>query len=394
MRCSVRSTVAVAIGGLFVSVGHAQVFGSLANFDVVNNTGKPAYGFEIEIEDPFFDHTKIASVFGLNRSFGFVAAGNPLAVVRYGSAEIIDLPGTGVKIRYGGNVASGITTPSGTFNTPGESCWPGANSGWQANPCDHFGITTYGSPAVTKYSWLVETSPGSGVLTQQLVGIPAVNIVYTPPVPAPVPGDPPAPAVVLAVIRAVAPDVEHPEQVDLWGEPYWVKMTKTSIKLGDNIDLGDLLRGVNGNPLIAAPGAEIESEIEWTVLQMAPANHVGDGPNEVKEQNQELGDADKAIIRRYEFYQYVGLFNVDGSGEVMCDGGDAFGHACDTPFGDGLLVGINDLGPYVGQQMAGFNAVQAIPEPQTYAMLMSGLAVILGIARRRRPGKPTEAPKP
>ena len=80
------AAIAVTIGGLAALPAQATVFGSLANFDVVNDTGKDAYGFEIEIDDPSFDHTKIGSVFGLNRVFGFVAGGNPLAVVRYGSA--------------------------------------------------------------------------------------------------------------------------------------------------------------------------------------------------------------------------------------------------------------------------------------------------------------------
>jgi len=377
MKCSTLfASVAIVIPmAMAPLVAHASIFGSLANFDVVNDTGSEAYGFEIEIEDSSFDHTKISSVFGLNRSFGSVDGGNPLSVVRFKAAQIIDLPGFGVKIRYGGNIASGITTPSGAYNTPGESCWPGANPGWASNPCDHFGITTFGSPAVTKYSWLLLDAQDSTKLVNKQVGIPAVNLAVSPPVAG-------QPQVVQAVIRAVAPDADQPERIDLWGEPFWVKMTKTSIKIGDNIDLGDLLRGQNGNPLIPEP--EQETEIEWNVFQMAPANHVGDGPNEVKEKADELGGAVKAIIRRYEFYKYTGLFDPDGAGEAMCDGADAFGHACDNPFGDGRVADINDLGAYVGQQMAGFNAVQAVPEPETYAMMLAGLGLLAGIARRRK----------
>ena len=44
--------------------GYAQVFGCLSNFDVVNDTGSDAHGFEIDIEDPSFDPAEITSLFG------------------------------------------------------------------------------------------------------------------------------------------------------------------------------------------------------------------------------------------------------------------------------------------------------------------------------------------
>ena len=88
----------------------ASVIGPLANFDVVNDTGKPAYGFEIEIEDPSFDHTKVTSVFGYDRVFPQVSQ-DPGAVVRFGKPVITDVPGAGVRITYGGTVGS-VFTPS------------------------------------------------------------------------------------------------------------------------------------------------------------------------------------------------------------------------------------------------------------------------------------------
>ena len=365
--CALAASVLLALAP--VPAAAALVFGSLANFDTVNDTGKPAYGFEIEIEDSHFFKGSVGSVFGLNRSFGGVAGGNPLGVVRFGSASVTDYNDAlghhaGVHVTYGGTIGA-IFTPANDplhpYNTPGESCWPGANAGWQANPCDHFGITTLGSPAKTTYSWLVKSAANPALLDKQVVGIPAVSYVYTP-APAPQPGLPPAPAQVNVQIQAIAPNPVQPENLLLWGEAFWLKTFTT--KVNKNIDLGNLLRG---DP--EAERAEVESE--WSIFQRAPAGHVV-GANEVKEKIVELGDADKAIIRRYEFYKYVGAFDVDGSGEVVCNG------LCETdPLGQRVV------GSFVGAQIAGFNAVQAVPEPQTWALMLAGILMVGGLARRR-----------
>jgi len=346
----------------------ASVIGPLANFDVVNDTGKSAYGFEIEIDDSSFDHTKITSVFGYDRVFPSVSP-DPGAVVRFGKPVISDLPGVGVKITYGGTIGP-VFTPSGPFNTPGESCWPGANPGWQSTSCDHYGVSTLGQPASTTYRWLVESAPGSGTLVGQQVGIPAVSFAYTPPAPPPAPGLPPAaPAMLNVLMHAVAPNPEHPENVDLWGEAFWTKTFTTQVN--HEIDLGNLLRG--------DPDQEAaEVETEWSIFQLGPAGNPG--ANEVKEKDLVLGDADKAAIRRYEFYKYLGSLNPDGSGEVMCDGPDVPGHRCDTPFGD--LPGINDLGDFVGAQMVGVN-LEPVPEPATGALMLFGLGGMAVFGRRR-----------
>lgn len=94
-------------------------------------------------------------------------------------------------------------------------------------------------------------------------------------------------------------------------------------------------------------------------------------------------------MRRYEFYRYTGLFNPDGSGEAMCDGAEAPGHACDNPFGDDTLPDINDLGIFIGDQIAGYNIVQpgivaGVPEPAAWAMLIAGFGVVGAAQRRRR----------
>lgn len=89
---------------------HAAVFGSLGNFDTGNDTGKPAYGFVIDIEDSSFDHNKVSSGFGYDRVFLFYSP-EPGAVVRFGKPTITDVPGYGVRIVYGGALGS-VATPA------------------------------------------------------------------------------------------------------------------------------------------------------------------------------------------------------------------------------------------------------------------------------------------
>jgi len=343
--------VGVAVSCVSISMpANASVFGALSNFDVVNDTGKDAYGFEIEIEDSSFDHSKITSVFGLNRVFSSVSL-DPTAVNRFGAygAPTVTDTATGVKITYGGTIGS-VSTPSAPYTTSGDSCWPGANPNWQVTSCDHFGVSTIGSPAKTTYRWLVESSPGSGNLIAQPVGIPSVGFSYMPPPAAGQQG------VVHAVIEA-----EPAEVAARWGEAYWVKMYST--KVDHQIDLGDLLRG-------DADQEAAEIEIEWSLFQAAPAGD--DGANDMLEADLMVGDGDEAVMRRYEFYKYLGPVNPE-DGEAQCDNPDN----C-----------VGGVGDYIGAQMAGFNmnAVANVnPVPQAASLCLFGLGLAgLGLTQRQR----------
>ncbi len=346
-----------AIAALLLAAGPAgaATFGSLANFDVVNDTGKPAWGFEIEIEDIHYDHAgTISSVFGYDRVFGFISP-DPGAVVRFGKPTIDYITGFGARIVYGGQIG-GASTPSAPFVTNGESCWPGANPGWKATSCDHFGVSTYGAPAKTTYSWLVDN--GGGALVKQVVGVPAVNFVFNPPPPPPVGQPAPPPAVVQAVIQA--PQVA----ADPRDNAFWVKMVKTTV--GENIDLGDLLGGNHPGaiPAIAALQEAPEVEIEWQVLQIGKVDEVSKSVDM---------NGDPAAVWRFQFYKYLGTMDDDGVIDPKRE---------EIPVGDTLNQYVGD---FVGQQIAGFNAndVPAVPEPGTWALMLAGLGMVLRLRRRR-----------
>ncbi len=76
-----------------------------------------------------------------------------------------------------------------------------------------------------------------------------------------------------------------------WGKALWVKVFKTETQ--DQFDLNDLL---NGAPVIEAA----ETEIEWKLLQSPPVG-------EVAESEDLIGDG--AVVQRYEFYAYTGLYD-------------------------------------------------------------------------------------
>ena len=213
-------TVALSVA-ISPSVSSAQVLGFLGNFDVINDTGKTAHGFEIDLEG--LHSSDITDTFGgLGRGFPTGRGFDPLtSVERYGSPTITEYTNGatfGVKITYTGLFDGAnwdFGTPSGTFITPGDNCWSGGGVGYgPGTPCDHFGVGTTQNATKTTYSWLVETTPGSGLLTNGVVNLPAPVWAVTP--------QPGAPPLVAAQIQAPAPENETQ-----FGDAIWVKVFTT-----------------------------------------------------------------------------------------------------------------------------------------------------------------------
>ncbi len=380
-----------------------SVIGNLANFDAVNATGHAAYGFEIALEDSsLWDNATSASqhgsgnhvysVFGLDRNFG----GNlGTRVTRFSSVVVANYDDAngqhaGVRITYGlgagatptpGAVFTQAVGPTG-FSTPGESCWPGANANWTANPCDHFGVSTTGSPLATRYSWVVQAAAGAP-LVSQLAAIPAV--VYQAPAVQPVPGQP---VVQPVVARIAAVEVEPNRHARDWGTAVWVK-TFTTVTRNQDINLGNLLIGPNGDADLNAKADQVE--IAWNLLQDRPKSPDDQGQidgvdaDEAQENLLNLDDNSPSFIRRYEFYDYLGGYDAKRKNRAEC----ARDSVCD---GDPLRfereTGQRVVGNFLGRQIAGFNADPAlaapVPEPQTWAMAAAGLLALAGLRRRNR----------
>lgn len=332
--------------------GIAAVIGFLGNFDVINDTGSIAHGFEIDLEG--LHSTDITDTFGgVGRGFPSGRGYDPAtSVERYGSPTVTEYSNGsifGTKVIYQG-LFDGTNwdygTPSGTFITPGDNCWSGGGVGYSAGtPCDHFGVGTTGNATKTTYSWLVETAT-PGVLSNGVVSLPAPawNVI-----PAPVVGNPP---VVVAQIQAPAPAIEAQ-----FGEAIWVKVFTT--ELPDPVGLEELV----------ADNAKVQqavTEVEWQLLQTDPGNPAA-GQLE-SGYGAPVGPNAASILRRYEFFKYSGPYDPETNQALV--GSDS--HPLDS-----------ELGTYIGAQNAAVN-LNAVPLPPAFVLFGSGLMFLVGSLRKKK----------
>jgi hypothetical protein len=336
-----RLILAAALA-LFVWTAPANAsigYGSLNNFDTVNDTGQPCHGFEIEIED--IHSRDITYTYDWNH-YGAPRIteddSNPLhpkVTVRYESGKKPD-----------GSWAAYTAVPAGPINpTDGHQFTnPNVNFGGE-----HFGVGFYGQATAVRYFWLIDD--GAGNLTrggEVLISTP--SFVYYPPV-----GN--AAAQVNAVVQ-VPPPAEPP--VKEFGEPIWVKVTKTQTHNNHKVELRDLVSDDpdDENDENWKNGEPDEVEVEWQLMQ-TEFNAVNGGENgELENEPQEVPEGDEVITLRYDFFRYAGPLD-DESGEAKASKvgpDDLHGEGIKTINGvDVDLSTIIVVGDYIGAQMAGFD---------------------------------------
>jgi len=357
-----RSTILLAVALLAAGPGIGRattIVGDLNNFDTLNDTGQPCYGFEIEIDD--IVSTDITYTFDWNH-YGApkirqdnTDPAHPKVFVRYESTK--DANGN-----WGAN--GSLTNPAIPTITPpaGHTCTDtSVNEG-----CEHFGVGYYGTPSAIKYNWLVDGGAGTLVYSGSPVPVAAPRFVYTPPVGA-------QPAQVVAAIPA--PVVPNRVQAGKeFGEPSWVKVIKTTTHSRRPVALQDLVSDdTDGDGRADWQNSEPdEVETEWHLLQSndnKPAKAGLDGGAD------DMGDGSETVTRRYEFYRYGAAANtLDGeNGEAMCDEVNPTTDPNNANYLHGLgnHVGVTDangdtyyvncaaqvvVGNYIGAQMAGFAA--------------------------------------
>ncbi len=365
---------------LGASPAHAiTYFGSLGNFDVVNNTSGEANGFEIELEG--ISSKQVTFSFGAPYQY------------RYGTPKLVDYTSvdpvthaavSGVRVRYESpydpvnHVFKQATpvAPNPTMQTAGHQCWwmmqAGQLSSYLASGCEHFGLGVIGNPTKTTYRWLVAdpatpgnltyaTDPGGTVskvsLPAPVFALNAVKQVPPPPPPVqnvqpPPPAQPqPAPAV---QVQVEAPELPEPAELQPgqeYGDAEWVKVFTTEAP--EHRRLEELMTDDAKVPQEAA-----EVEIEWQLMQkpLDPAKGAGrdkldDNPDPVDPNNPDpnnqrhMDPANESVTKRYEFYEYAGPYDPE-THEAKPDGGDSHPLPSDT-------------GKYLGAQNVAINVLDA-----------------------------------
>jgi hypothetical protein len=302
----------------FASWGQtAVVSGYLGAFDVLNDTGQNAHGFEIQLEG------------ALPSDLYYIVPGG-----RYGAPTIVPYA-TGVYVRYQSayDAATGTyaaTTPQATLGAAGfswQDCYQGG-FGYPTSGCEHLGQSMRTSPAGLAITgrWLVDdpNNPGQLIRVDPPAAIPFYAWSILPP-----PTTPTAPVV---VTKVVAP---RPATAQ-FGEAFWIKVFKT-----------DLSRSVSGDELSSTnpsvvPEDPTQVETPWSLLQSIPAGVNGKHGN--KANQAAIAIATGSVVRRYEMYKYTGAYD-PLTHEALC-----LDTVCNTP-------GTGELGAAVSAQNTASNVV-------------------------------------
>lgn len=274
-------------------------YGTVNNFDTVNDTSNICHGFEIELDD--IRSSDITYTFDYNH---------------YGTPKITEdtwsVPGhTNVHVFYqavytnNSGWSAYTAIPVGPIApTQGHQFTnPGTNFGGE-----HFGVGFRVQPTKVLYFWLLDT--GNHVLSRGgQVNVSTPTFTYSPPGAA-------LPAQIAAVIPAPVP--AQPPTYE-FSDASWVKVTTTTSHTNTEVRVTDLMTPDPDNPNgrdWRNGQTSIEVETEWQLLQIDynssdynPTNGIG-GPNgRLAGPAHNLGNSDDIVTYRYEFYQYVGPYD-------------------------------------------------------------------------------------
>jgi MYXO-CTERM domain-containing protein len=109
----------------------------------------------------------------------------------------------------------------------------------------------------------------------------------------------------------------------------------------------------------------------------------GKAPKE-KLREDEIGDSDKVVLRRYEFYEYIGAVNEDNEPiSVWEDVGNPLDPRLDVFDDQGNLIFAAECGDFISSNMVAA-VLNPIPEPTAWITMAAGLGLLPFLRRRRQ----------
>jgi len=294
-------SAALAACALALNASHAKAsiaYGTINNFDTVNDTGSVCHGFEIELDDVHsssitytydYNHYGIPKITEDNSN-----PAHPIVYVRYQAAYA-----SGTWSAYTAIPSAPIAPTMGHQFTN-----PSVNFGGE-----HFGVGYTGSPSVVKYNWLIDNGSG-GLVHGGAVNVSTPIFTYIPPVAA-------APAVVQVVIPV---PVVPPAPAMEFGKATWVKEIRTTTHNNNPVKIEDLVSKDPDYPNAKnwTNNEPDEVEVEWQVLQYDSGAGVANGGAnaQLAAAGEPLPNGDEVVTRRYEYYQYLGPLDSE-TGEAL-----------------------------------------------------------------------------
>jgi len=293
----------------------ATIEGFLSNFDVVNETGQDAHGFEIQLEG---------------------AVQNDLYYTSYGQQygmPTVTPYATGVRVRWESPYDAGrgqytYTTPQHTPGVPysWNDCYQ-AGSTYKFAGCEALGQGMRPTPGKTIAAtgrWLVDDSqhPGTLVTVEPNVAIPFPTWSLSPV------GAVGSSPVVVAEVEAPEP----PETPEVYGDAQWMKVYVT--QLTRSATPADL---TSDSSIVPQDATKLDTA--WEILQASPPS------NGNQKRNRHQGNVNpdtRAILRRFETYKFTGSYDATTHKAICAD------TVCAAPAAD-------ELGDFIAAQNSAVN---------------------------------------
>ena len=357
LQCSVFLTAFCLAAG--ASIAHAsQAYGTINNFDVVNDTSNLCHGFEIELDD--VRSTDITYTYDYNH-YGKPKIAEQQLQDGFGvwhTNVLVDYEAVWTNTGWSAYTA----IPAGPIPpTMGHQFTnPGTNFGGE-----HFGCGYTKNPVKVLYFWMADS--GSHTLTrsgQVYVSTP----VFTYSAPVVVAQQQVQPAAAQAVIPAPLLPMNYICPNPEFSDAVWCKVITTTSHTNLPISVNDLMTPDTNNPTghdWRHGETNVEVETEWQLLQIDylssdynPTNGLGGNNAQLPGANHGLTNSDDVVTYRYEYYAYTGPYADWDTHEALCqmpavDGIHGTGSYVD---GNGInhnLTNMVVVGKFLGAQMSG-----------------------------------------